>query len=786
MVRRGPLIVLAGAAACAAGAGLLWSHYTADIPSLSSPPALAGSGSCQGCHPKFYELWSTSHHGLAMQPVSADFVRRNLNLTQAPVRVGQATYAPEVDAKSAWLVERSPQGTRRYPLEQAMGGKNVYYFLTTLERGHMQVLPLSYDVNQRQWIDAAGNMVMHESGPSTAPADWRDRTLTFNTSCYGCHVSQLATNYDAASDSYRTQWREAGINCETCHGPSAEHVRLMRQAQREKRDRPPDDLKIVSVKNLTKVQRNDLCASCHAKLMAYTPGFKPGDRFFDYYNVAAFESDDFFPDGRDYRENYTFTSWSMSPCARTSDLDCLHCHTSSGRYRFKEDKLANNACMPCHEERVKNVAAHTHHKPDSAGSRCTSCHMPSTGYARMVRSDHSMRPPTPATTLAYKSPNACNACHADRDAGWADKQVRKWYKRDYQAPVLAQASLISSARNRYWTRLPAMLAALQRPGREPVFTASLIRLLGACPDRQIIPLFAVALEDPSPLVRSAAAEALSQNPSPLATVALLRAAKDNFRMVRIQAGVALSRFQTAGVEPSVREAVDRAVGEYVASLEARPDDFRRRLNLGVLRFDRGQYQQSIAEYQAAIRLRPDAAQPLVNESLAYNRLGENDRAEEALHQALRLDPRNSSAYLNLGLLMAEKRRIPDAEAALRGALDTDPDNAAAAFNLAVIVSGSRANEAIDLCRRAVKAAPGEPKYVYTLAFYLAQSGDTPGAAAALRRAISAGVANTQCYRALMRIYLQQGQPREALALSRQAAADPALPERDRASFLANR
>jgi lipopolysaccharide biosynthesis regulator YciM len=39
---------------------------------------------------------------------------------------------------------------------------------------------------------------------------------------------------------------------------------------------------------------------------------------------------------------------------------------------------------------------------------------------------------------------------------------------------------------------------------------------------------------------------------------------------------------------------DRAVGEYVASLQARPDDFRRRLNLGVLHFDRGEWREAIA------------------------------------------------------------------------------------------------------------------------------------------------------------------------------------------------
>ena len=31
----------------------------------------AGSGSCRECHQKFYTLWSTSFHGLAMQPYTA-------------------------------------------------------------------------------------------------------------------------------------------------------------------------------------------------------------------------------------------------------------------------------------------------------------------------------------------------------------------------------------------------------------------------------------------------------------------------------------------------------------------------------------------------------------------------------------------------------------------------------------------------------------------------------------------------------------------------------------------
>ena len=34
-----------------------------------------GSSDCMACHERFYELWSTSHHGKAMQAFSGAFAR---------------------------------------------------------------------------------------------------------------------------------------------------------------------------------------------------------------------------------------------------------------------------------------------------------------------------------------------------------------------------------------------------------------------------------------------------------------------------------------------------------------------------------------------------------------------------------------------------------------------------------------------------------------------------------------------------------------------------------------
>lgn len=74
-----------------------------------------------------------------------------------------------------------------------------------------------------------------------------------------------------------------------------------------------------------------------------------------------------------------------------------------------------------------------------------------------------MRPPAPAATMQFGSPNACNLGHKDQDTAWADQNVRQWQTRDYQAQVLHRAGLVDAARKRDWQKLPEMLAYIMSP-----------------------------------------------------------------------------------------------------------------------------------------------------------------------------------------------------------------------------------------------------------------------------------------------------------------------------------
>ncbi len=713
-------------ASTATGTGLAVAADTASP--VSSSADYTGSKSCRECHEKFYQLWSTSFHGLAMQPYTAALAREKLTPQKDDVVIGKLKY--RADLTKGVVTESGPKGTKQCKIEHVLGGKNVYYFLTPFTKGRLQTLPVAYDVNKKEWFDTAASGMHHfPGGERGQTVNWKEAPYTFNTACYSCHVSQLSTNYDPKTDTYHTVWAEPGINCETCHGPSAEHNKI---AKATPEGQPLPELRLIRTKTMTKDQRNDLCSSCHAKGISLTPEYRPKERFFDHFDLVTLEDADFYPDGRDLGENYTLTSWLMSPCYKSGKIDCIQCHTSSGRYRFKAEDKANEACMPCHETKVKDPTTHTHHKADGPGNKCISCHMPMTSFARMNRTDHSMLPPAPAATIQYKSPNACNLCHTDKDAAWADTYVRQWRTRDYQAPFLKRASFVDAARKRDWKQLPEMLAYIQTKDRDEVFATSLIRLMRMSSDERIAPVLLITVKDPSPLVRSAAVEALALWPSRETVQALLDATGDEYRLVRTRAATGLAGYPEERLTGEVKTRVEKANKEYLAFIMARPDQWTSHYNMGNYQLDRGKFKEAVASYKRALKLEPGATLAMVNASIAYARMGETKNAEKSLQRALKTSPDNAAANFNMGLVKAEKNEPKQAETYLKKAIKADPQMAQAAYNLCVITAKDRINEAVTWCRKAADLRPQEPRYAYTLAFYLNQKGDTDNAIKTLK------------------------------------------------------
>ena len=357
--------------------------------------------------------------------------------------------------------------------------------------------------------------------------------------------------------------------------------------------------------------------------------------------------------------------------------------------------------------------------------------------------------------------------------------MRSWHKHDYQAPVLFRGGLIACARRGDWTRLKEMLAELDKTPRDEIFVASLIRLMRNCSQETIRPTLLACLKDGSPLVRASAVEALGDRLNRELLPLMSQALRDDYRLVRVRAAAALAGVPEESVD---REALARAQAEYESGLLSMPDDAMAHYNLGNYYMQRDKPDLAVASFQVSLRMQSNNVPVLVNASLAYSQLGQNDKAFASLREAVKISPTNAPAQFNLGLLLGELGRTEEAETALRIAVKHDPLSPQAAYNLAVVLAGRNLEEAITWCRRAVELRPAEPKYTYTMAFYLQKSGSDPSAMDLLRKFIEKPCYDPGIYGLLGQLLERNNQTKEAVDVYRKAAANEQLPEADRSRF----
>ncbi len=768
------LIVIAGTAL----AFLLYRSLISEdpLPELVSEEGYIGSRSCRECHERFYELWSPSHHGKAMQPIVDVLQNEELELQQEVMKVGSLWYEVSMEEQKLFMYEKKSRDTKEilksYEAIWALGGRNIYYFLTPFEGGRLQTMPLAYDKNRKEWYSNPQSAVRHfvDDFATNEEVDWTHSLYTFNTTCHSCHVSQLNKNYNSASNTYHTTWREPGINCETCHGPSEEHVRVCREAA--KRDEVPEDPKIVRVKYFTPDQHNSACATCHAKGSALTASYPPGEDFFQHFNLITLESPDYYPDGRDLGENYTMTSWFQSQCASNSDLHCVSCHTSSGRYRFKNHD--NDACAACHSDKANGFTAHSHHKSQDSLT-CISCHMPTTEFARMTRSDHSMRPPMPAATLKFGSPNACNICHTDKDAQWANSKVTEWHGK-YQDKTLAVAELIQQGRGGNFKQIKEMLALISNPEEDLIFRNSMIRILRDYPGAEKEEYFLNTIEDESPLIRASTADALQFTINDNSRKALLKSARDEYRVVRTSASMSLAHFPETMFTPAELKIVENNYKEYEEFLMTRPDSWSSYYNLGNFYHGRQLYREAVTNFDKAAELDKEEITPLVNASIVYSAIGDFSTAEQKLRKALELDPDNPASNFNIGLLLAQLQRYDEAELHLKNALNNDTSFAAAAYNLAIVSSTTNPDNVLKYGQKAYELEPENPKYGYTFGYYLYQHEQIPKTISVLKGVIKEHPEYIDAYLFLGEIYEKEGNFSEAIKLYESATMVASIPQ----------
>jgi predicted CXXCH cytochrome family protein len=667
-----------------------------------------------------FTAWSQSHHALAHRPVDAI---ADADAFSPPREVS----ANGIDYHLAWQGERpsfsatedaARAARESYVAAFVLGHTPLRQYVVPTSGGRYQVSELAFDPGKKEWFAVFGA----ERRKAGEWGHWTGRGMNWNSMCAHCHLTDFKKNYQPATDTYASTWREHGIGCAQCHTAAPDHA----VTAKTKGARGAAEISVA------RQRAQQTCAPCHARNELLTGELGPGADYADHFRVTLpTDPAVFYPDGQMRDEVFNLTSFLTSRMGGKAGVTCLDCHDPhSGRTTLPAQ---NNAlCLQCHGPAPRlnaptiDPVAHSHHSASSAGNQCVSCHMPQTTYMqRDPRHDHGFLKPDPLLTKELGIPNACNRCHTDQSVDWAIRHTESWYGGRMESRQRARTQVVAAAQAGAPDAADKLLAAFAAED-VPAWRATLLQLARpAISDAHILELARAATKDPEPLVRASAAQLLAAAPNETATLRPLL--DDPIRLVRLDAAWRLSAELPA--DSSARRELDA----YLAVAADQPGG---QLRIGQDLFNRGRAAEAEASLRKAAAWDPNSADIHSALGLVLNQLGKSADAAASLWRAAQLAPLNANAAFDAALAFSAAQKPADAELALREALRRDARFDRAWYNLGLLLAQTnRAPAAIETLQRAEELAPNVADYPYALATVLWQRGEREAAIGAARRAL---------------------------------------------------
>jgi Flp pilus assembly protein TadD len=674
-----------------------------------------------------------------MQPASAETVLGDFSGT--PFREPGGTFTFSRDGSRFRVRAEGPDGhARDYEVTYTFGVTPLQQYLVGLDGGRLQALTVAWDARPRE----AGGQRWFSLYPGERlrpgdPLHWTGYEQTWNYQCAECHSTGVRKNYDAASGRYGTAWAEVNVACEACHGPGSRHVEwARRRGSWWTPDRDPQRGLVVTLRDrgqwrLDPATGNarrsapraadveiEACAVCHARRSVIAEGAPGRRRLMDTHLPALLEPGLYHADGQQHGEVYTYGSFLQSRMYREG-VTCSDCHEP---HSLKLRAPGNGVCAQCHAPARYDTASHHFHRPGSTGAACVGCHMPAATYMLVdPRRDHSLRVPRPDLSVELGTPNACTACHTDREPAWARDTARMWYGRD-PGGHQRYARALHAGRTGQPGALALLAELIRDAGQPAIARATALTLISRSPGPTSREAVRQGLRDPDPLLRRAALAALESAPPERRPALAARLLGDPVRAVRIEAGRVLASVPDAALGSAERAARQLAIEEYIGSQRLNADRPEARVNLGLLFAQRADAPEAEAEYRAAIALWRGHVPAYVNLADLYRMRGREGDAERALREGLAVAPDDPSLHHALGLALARQKRLDAAVAALRQAATLAPSVARYRYVYAVALHGAgRRDEAIRVLEEAVQRHPYDPDLLFGLAAFHRDRGE---------------------------------------------------------------
>lgn len=309
---------------------LLLAAAAADVP--------AADRVCFGCHKAIVDRYygTPNAHGNTMSRAlygiqDAAPLRSNPKLEY---KLGKYRYVIEKNNYTVTDGAASLTFALRYAFGQGAAGQTylfqhdgIWYESRLSYYSKIQALDLTMGAppgEPRSLLEAAG----------------REMTGKDVTACFGCH-----TTNSIVAGKVTFEKLQAGVGCESCHGPAAKHART--------------NLPMKSLTGLSTEEQSDLCGRCHrtwADIASNGPR-GVGNVRFQPYRIANSKC----YDATDRRIACTACHdphSALVTTGKTYDSRCLNCHSAQkgGKKQCSNGQVDN--CVSCHMPRYEIPGSH--------------------------------------------------------------------------------------------------------------------------------------------------------------------------------------------------------------------------------------------------------------------------------------------------------------------------------------------------------------------------------------------------------------------------------------------
>lgn len=640
-----------------------------------------------------------------------------------------------------WRTDRQDREiqVQEMSIDYVMGsGNHARTYLHRTSRGTLIRLPLG-------WYPEGGGVWAMNPGYDR---DYALPPSTISYECMFCHNAYPAIppgHDEPGSEPLYSDALPEGIDCQRCHGPGGNHVRMARSAGVNIAELRRA---ILNPARLSAERQMEVCLQCHLETtslplphairkfgrgpFSYSPA-EPLPTFMLFFDRASGSThqDDFEIVHSAYRLR-------KSQCFLKSSgrLTCTTCHNPHDTSRGDQANARyNGACRNCHTARIALDSASGKHPnaPD-----CVACHMPkrrTEDVVHAVMTDHWIQRRPPARDLL-----APLAEREESSANLYRGEVVPYYPG--VLPQTGESALYTALaqvtqRSNLAKGLPRLAAqVLRQTPTRPEFYVELGQAwtsAGQLPNAIRAFEEAVRREPQSPVALLNLADAWTRSRQFARAIAVLtRAVKaePNEPLLWYQMGIvhsslgqnrlAIEAFEKClALDPDLADAhnllgaalaasgdLERADDQFLRALEINPDASEALGNRGHLLAARGDLTNAISLLSRSVQRNANDAEVRTNYAVVLAAMGRFAEARSHIDAAVKLDPKSADARNFRGTLLEREGDSREALADYLAALRLRPDLAVAHLNAARILASSDRTAAVEHLRAA--AAGDDP------------------------------------------------------------------------------